>query len=106
VLRYTSLSVAEADIASLAASYATETRNRAARPEAVLKLKEAITGAVDALIMGRVIGRRYPSTYEDIAREGEEWLRIHRYWFGYVLDGDRAIVFAVLDAMSDMLARR
>jgi hypothetical protein len=56
--------------------------------------------------MGRVIGRRYPSTYEDIAREGEEWLRIHRYWFGYVLDGDRAIVFAVLDAMSDMLARR
>jgi hypothetical protein len=56
--------------------------------------------------MGRVVRRRYPSTYQEIAREGEEWLRIQRYWFGYVRDGDEAIVFAVIDVMSDMPSRR
>ncbi len=90
----------------LAASYQDESPNRATRPEAVRKLREAVTGAVDALLMGRVVRRRYPSTYQEIAREGEEWLRIHRYWFGYVRDSDEAIVFAVLDVMSDMSARR
>ncbi len=99
------LPAAEADIASFAVAYATETPNRAARPEAVRKLQEAVTGAVDALLMGRVLRSRYPSTYEDIAREGEEWLRVHRYWFGYVRAGNEALVFAVLDATSDMPGR-
>ncbi len=84
---------AEADIEAFVASYQGESPNRAARPEAFRKLREAVTGAVDALLMGRVVRRRYPSTYQEIAREGEEWLRIHRYWFGYVRDGDEAMVF-------------
>ena len=59
-----------------------------------------------ALLEGRLVRRLYPSANEGIAREGEEWLSIHRYWFGYVCDGDRATVLSVLDATSDMPSRR
>jgi hypothetical protein len=100
------LPVAVTQIEAIADSYEAETRDRVARPDAVRRLQEAVTAAVAALLMGRIVRRRYPAIYEEMAREGEEWLRVHRYWFGYAYDGNEAIVFAVLEATSDMPARR
>jgi plasmid stabilization system protein ParE len=100
------LPAAAAQVEAIAESYAHETATRATRPEAVRKLREAVTEAVAALLTGRIVRRRYPAIYEEMALAGEEWLRVHRYWFGYVRDGDQAVVFAVLEATGDMPARR
>ena len=100
------LPAAAAQIEAFADAYETETLDQAARPEALRKLRSAIIAATAALIAGRTLRRQYPATYQDMAREVEEWLRVNRYWFGYVRRGDEAMVFAVLDATGNMPARR
>ncbi len=75
-------------------------------PEAIDNLLEAIEGAKALLLSGRGVRRNHPSVYEKMARKSEKWLKVHRYWFGYTIHADEAVIFALFDENANMPSRR
>jgi len=45
-----------------------------------------------------------PRPYPDLARYGFRWIKVHRYWFGYVSAAD-PIITNILDEVADIPSR-
>jgi hypothetical protein len=41
-------------------------------------------------------GRQYPTPYPEVSRWGFRWIKVHRYWFSYVVGRDRLLMTNVL----------
>ena len=45
----------------------------------------------------------HPRPYPDLARYGFRWIKVHRYWFGYIAAAD-PIITNILDEVADIPA--
>ncbi len=43
----------------------------------------------------------HPRPYPDLARYGFRWIKVHRYWFGYLAAAD-PIITNILDQVADI----
>jgi plasmid stabilization system protein ParE len=84
--------------------YLRATPQRAARPAAARKLIEAYAAAVEQIAAGPESWLTHPRPYPDLAGYGFRWIKIHRYWFGY-LAGEAPIITNILDEVADIPAR-
>ena len=83
--------------------YLTATRRRAARPLAAQRLIESYDEAVETLARGPKTSFSYPRPYPQLVSFGFRWIKVHRYWFGYV-PGPDPIITNLLDEVSDIPA--
>lgn len=97
---------ANAHVDALIAYFTQRTKEQPPNPEAIDNLLEAIESAKALLLSGQGVRRNYPSIYEKMARKGEQWLKVHRYWFGYIIRADEAVIFALIDESANMPRRR
>ncbi len=44
---------------------------------------------------------RHPRPYPDLARYGFRWIKVHRYWFGY-LPGTSPVITNIFDEAGDI----
>jgi hypothetical protein len=84
--------------------YLRPTVRRPPRPAAALKLIEAYEAAVKRIEAGPQTWLTHPRPYPEIARFGFRWIKVHRYWFGYVAAAD-PIITNILDEAGDITAR-
>jgi len=83
--------------------YLTSTRERPARPQAARRLIESYEAAIATIAAGPRSPVGYPRPYPDLASFGFRWIKVHRYWFGY-LPGANPIITNILDEVSDIPA--
>jgi hypothetical protein len=81
--------------------YLTTTPRRPARPQAARRLIEAYETAVRVIAAGPATWFRHPRPYPDLGSYGFRWIKIHRYWFGY-LPGQDPIITNILDEVADI----
>ncbi len=62
---------------------------------------EAYRRAVDLIEAGPKAFLTHPRPYPDLAGYGFRWIKVHRYWFGYV-PGDDPVIANILDETSDI----
>jgi hypothetical protein len=84
--------------------YLRATPRRSARPAAARKLIEAYALAIEQIAAGPKAWFTCPRPYPDLARYGFRWIKIHRYWFGYIADAD-PIITNILDEVADIPSR-
>ena len=77
---------------------------RSARPAAARKLIEAYGLAIEEIAADPKAWFTCPRPYPDLARYGFRWIKVHRYWFGYVSAAD-PIITNVLDEVADIPSR-
>jgi hypothetical protein len=83
--------------------YLTTTSRRLARPLAAQRLMDTYDEAVEVLARGPKTSFSHPRPYPQLASFGFRWIKLHRYWFGY-LPGPDPIITNVLDEVSDIPA--
>jgi len=71
---------------------------------AARKLIEAYAIAIEQIAAGPKSWFTCPRPYPDLARYGFRWIKVHRYWFGYVSATD-PIITNILDEVADIPAR-
>ena len=74
-----------------------------ARPAAARKLIEAYARAIDLIEVGPKASLTHPRPYPVLSDYGFRWIKVHRYWFGYV-PGTDPIIVNILDETSDIPA--
>jgi hypothetical protein len=84
--------------------YLRTTSRRSARPAAARKLIDAYAEAVEQIAAGPQSWFTHPRPYPDIARYGFRWIKVHRYWFGYLF-ASNPIITNILDEVGDIPAR-
>lgn len=92
---------AEADIDRLTDHYL----EAKGRPEAARNLASAVQAALARLDKPRVAWRAHPPGYPGIADAGLRWVKVHRYWFAYRVEGGEAVVRRVLYESANIPAR-
>ena len=83
--------------------YLTPTQRRPARPLAARRLIETYDEAVGILAQRPKTSFSHPRPYPQLASFGFRWIKVHRYWFGY-LPGPDPIITNILDEASDIPA--
>jgi hypothetical protein len=83
--------------------YLFSTTRRPARPQAVRRLMDAYDVAVAVIGRGPPISYRHPRPYPQLASFGFRWIKVHRYWIGYLPDQD-PIITNILDEVADIPA--
>jgi hypothetical protein len=83
--------------------YLRSTPRRPARAAAARKLIEAYAEAVEQIGVGPKSWFSYPRPYPDLAGYGFRWIKVHRYWVGYV-PGAAPIITNILDEVADIPA--
>jgi plasmid stabilization system protein ParE len=81
--------------------YLTSTARRPARPQAARRLIDAYQSAIEAIADGPVVFFPHPRPYPELGRYGFRWIKVHRYWFGY-LPGAEPIITNILDEVADI----
>ena len=84
--------------------YLRTTARRPARPQAARKLIEAYAAAIEHIAKGPTTWLPHPRPYPDLAHYGFRWIKIHRYWFGYLAAAD-PIITNILDEAANIPAR-
>jgi hypothetical protein len=84
--------------------YLTSTTRRPARPQAARRLIDAYEVAVGVIASGPRISFGHPRPYPHLASFEFRWIKVHRYWFGYLPDQD-PIITNILDEVADIPAR-
>ena len=84
--------------------YLRSTPRRSARPAAVRKLLEAYDTAVEAISNDTKSWLSHPRPYPQLARLELRWIKVHRYWFGY-MPGAEPIIANLLEETSDIPRR-
>ena len=59
--------------------------------------------AVEQIAAGTKSWLTHPRPYPDLARYGFQWIKVHRYWFGYIA-GEDPIITNILDEVADIPA--
>ena len=85
-------------------SYLRSTPRRSARPTAAQNLIDAYERAIALIEAGPRVPLAHPRPYPHLAASGFQWIKVHRYWFGYVPGAD-PIIANILDETSDMPRR-
>jgi hypothetical protein len=62
---------------------------------------EAYRRAIALIEDGPKAPLTHPRPYPVLAGYGFQWIKVHRYWFGYV-PGDDPVICNILDETSDM----
>lgn len=77
------------------------------RPEAIARLRAALSEASRRIDGGAPLARSAPTPYPTLADAGFRWVKVHRYWFAFTADagGAEALIHAVFDETSDIPAR-
>ncbi len=75
------------------------------RVEAADRLWDAVAAVLKRLSMANQIGRTYPSVYTELASAGQRWVKVHRYWFGYLVVEGEAVIVNVIDESADIPRR-
>jgi hypothetical protein len=83
--------------------YLKRTARRPARPDAARRLIAAYGLAVEVIARGPEGSFGHPRPYPELAVYGFRWIKIHRYWFGY-LPAKEPIITNILDAAADIPA--
>jgi plasmid stabilization system protein ParE len=83
--------------------YLQATRRRPTRPAAAHRLVEAYEAAIAQIAAGPTSSRTHPRPYPALASYGFRWIKVHRYWFGYVPGAD-PVVTNILDEAADIPA--
>ncbi len=83
--------------------YLTSTKRRPARPQAARRLIDAYEAAVEVIASGPRTSFSHPRPYSQLASYGFRWIKVHRYWFGYLPDQD-PIITNILDEVADIPA--
>jgi hypothetical protein len=83
--------------------YLTSTTRRPARPQAARRLIDAYEAAVKLIASGA------PTSFSHhpdpkLASFGFRWIKVHRYWLGYLPDRD-PVITNILDEVADIPAR-
>jgi hypothetical protein len=81
--------------------YLTASPRKPARPLAAGRLIEAYEAAVEAIAAEPASWLGHPRPYPDLARYGFRWIKVHRYWFGY-LPVANPIITNILDEVADI----
>jgi hypothetical protein len=83
--------------------YLMATTRRPARPQAARRLIEAYEAAVGLIESGPRISFSHPRPYPELVSFGFRWIKVHRYWFGY-LTSKYPIITNILDEVADIPA--
>ena len=83
--------------------YLASTTRRPARPRAARRLIDAYEAAVEVIASGPRISYSHPRPYPQLALFGFRWIKVHRYWIGYLPDQD-PIITNILDEVADIPA--
>ncbi len=83
--------------------YLASTTRRPARPQAARRLIDAYDVAVAVIGRSPTISYSHPRPYPQLASFGFRWIKVHRYWIGY-LPGQDPIITNVLDEVADIPA--
>ena len=94
---------AEAQYLGTIRRYVLGTSKRPARPQAAQKLVESYELAVQQIATGPRTWFSHPRPYPALARYGFRWIKVHRYWFGY-LPAANPIITNILDEVADLPA--
>ncbi len=78
---------------------------RLERPEATIKLRAALSEAIDGVESGRLQVLPAPRPYPELAHPGEAWVKAGRYWICYALKEPKQIL-AVFFETADIPRRR
>ena len=62
---------------------------------------ESYKQAIDLIETGLKTSLPYPRPYPRLAEYEFRWIKVHRYWFGYLAEADPIIV-NILDETSDI----
>lgn len=81
--------------------YLTASPRKPARPQAAHRLIEAYEAAVAAIAAEPASWFGHPRPYPDLVLYGFRWIKVHRYWFGY-LPVANPIITNILDEVADM----
>ena len=81
--------------------YLATTRRRPARLQAAGRLIESYEMAVKAIGDGPQTWFSHPRPYPELASYGFRWIKVHRYWFGY-LPGQDPVITNILDEVADI----
>ena len=84
--------------------YLTPTTRPPARPQAARRLIDAYEAAVKVIASGAPTSFSHPRPYPQLASFGFRWIKVHRYWFGYLPDRD-PVITNILDEVADIPAR-
>ena len=83
--------------------YLATTARRPGRPQAARRLIAAYRVAIEAIACGPRTWFNYPRPYPQLASFGFRWIKVHRYWVGY-LPGQDPIITNILDEVADIPA--
>ncbi|MFC7332726.1 type II toxin-antitoxin system RelE/ParE family toxin [Rhodocista pekingensis] len=75
------------------------------RPDAALRLIDAVREAMAAMEAGPPAGRPHPGAWTRLSGRGLRWFRVHRYWFAYSTASGRPVVTNVLYDRADIPRR-
>ncbi len=84
--------------------YLHATPSRPPRPNAARRLIETYDVAVKQIAAGPRSWLTHPRPYPDLARYGFRWIKVHRYWFGY-LPAAIPVITNIFDEASDIPAQ-
>jgi hypothetical protein len=83
--------------------YLRSTERRPARPQAARKLIGVYGAAVETISRDPPAWFPHPRPYPELAACEFRWIKIHRYWIGYI-PGPDPIMTNILDEVSDIEA--
>lgn len=75
------------------------------RDQAIRQLRRAVGQALTKIEANPAGGRSFPGPYRGVARWQYRWIKVHRYWFGYVVEDGEAVVTNVFFETADIQGR-
>jgi plasmid stabilization system protein ParE len=72
------------------------------RDRAAVLLDQALDEARDIIGQNPTKGRQYPSVYDKLVWPRVLWIKVHRYWFSFIVIQDEPLIFNIMWDASDI----